>query len=155
MFLEDKERQSLRAVTDRLSNPADPIKRFFEVLDKIDPIISVWRYLHHLRGRLNDKCHEFLERLKDFFDNPHVKEITVAYREDTRFRELVSVLQNREMAEKYYRARGQIKETGRFGFDTETILKIIEGRSIIFAESGAPKEHRGRARAIARRGRRK
>tara|TARA_Y100001936_G_C15530448_1_gene387343 strand:- start:113 stop:394 length:282 start_codon:yes stop_codon:yes gene_type:complete len=46
--------------------------RIFQALDKMDPIIAVWRYLHHYRGMLGDTPKLFNSKMKDFYENPDV-----------------------------------------------------------------------------------
>jgi 5'-deoxynucleotidase YfbR-like HD superfamily hydrolase len=133
MFLNDRERKSLSAAMQTLSDERSPVRRFFYVLDKMDPIIAVWRYLHLFRGQLDPGATEFLKRLKDFFDNPRVKEVAKDYTEDPVVQELVLTLQDRRLARNYYRDADAIP--GKLAGINRDILKtLIEGTDLLFAQ---------------------
>jgi 5'-deoxynucleotidase YfbR-like HD superfamily hydrolase len=132
MFLDDRERKSLRAATRILSDKTSSVGRFFYVLDKVDPIVAVWRYLHQFRRKLDPDADEFLKRLKDFFDNPHVKEVAEDYKEDRTIRELALTLQDRQLARKYYRDEAAIPERIA-GIDRDALRKLIQGCKLMFA----------------------
>jgi hypothetical protein len=133
MFLDDRERNCLNAANQTLSDEASPVGRFFCVLDKIDPIIAIWRYLHQFRGKLDPDATEFLKRMKDFFDNPRVKEVAKDYEEDSFLQDLVLTLQDRQLARRYYCDEGAIPRLDRIG--REGLKGLIGGTNFIFAES--------------------
>ncbi|MEK9155612.1 MAG: HD domain-containing protein, partial [Patescibacteria group bacterium] len=70
--------------------------RFFHMLDKIEPIISVWRYISHHRETLD--INAFLEAMSDFFTNPKV--IGTCVNEE--IRGLITHLQSKEAAQKFF-----------------------------------------------------
>ncbi|MBI5654272.1 HD domain-containing protein [Candidatus Uhrbacteria bacterium] len=70
--------------------------KFFIMLDKVEPIISVWRYLNQFRGQMD--IEHFLEAMTDFFVNPKV--IKTCLTQDVV--RLVSFLQDKKMAKKYH-----------------------------------------------------
>ncbi len=47
------ERKFLQRVIKCFSDDNSPISQFVHILDKIDSIINVWRYLHQFRGQLD------------------------------------------------------------------------------------------------------
>jgi len=102
MFLGDKHRQALTATMDIYSRPHEGIFPLFRALDKMDPIVATWRYLHHYRSELGASPAAFNRRMKDFFENPDVKNYMVQQKLDTRLIEAVVFLQNRSKAWDYY-----------------------------------------------------
>ena len=52
LFLSEKHRVSTEAVGKILGDEKSEIFKVFKLLDKMDPIVAVWRYLHNYRGRL-------------------------------------------------------------------------------------------------------
>lgn len=146
MFLENRERESLDAAMRILSDRDNRIQRFFYVLDKIDPIVAVWRYLHQFRGGLDLDAKDFLKRMKDFFDNPDVKKVARAYVEDGRILTLVLLLQDRSQASEYYRNAHSIPKQ-LFGLEVDTIVRLIQGTTLTFVQD---KERRPKRRSAAK-----
>jgi len=70
--------------------------KFFYMLDKHEPIISIWRYLSLFSDRIN--IDQFIEAMADFFDNPNV--VSTGINEDTH--KLAQFLQSKDMARRYY-----------------------------------------------------
>jgi 5'-deoxynucleotidase YfbR-like HD superfamily hydrolase len=133
MFLGERERKSLQKVNQYFSDDTSPISQLVNVLDKVDPIINVWRYLHHYRGQLDEDADAFLRRMKDFFDYPEVKEVTKKYNADRKMHELVLILQDRDLARLYYRDRRNLGEQGGlFSLPSPVIHELIEGRKMVF-----------------------
>jgi 5'-deoxynucleotidase YfbR-like HD superfamily hydrolase len=141
IFLSDKQRQSMRVVQERLEKgDSDPVVKFFRLLDKMDPIIAVWRYLDKFRGHLGDGG-EFLRKLKDFFENRDVDTLAAGFTTDSRVSELVATLKNRSNATLYYQNRDkfmgqtfQSKQKAMFGLSMHCFCEIIEGRDVLYAE---------------------
>ncbi len=131
MFLDERERKSLDAANQILADPRNAVHRFFDVLDKADPIIAVWRYLHQFRGKLDPGAKLFLARMKDFFDNPRIKEIARSYREDSLIEKLVWTLQDRQLARRYYEDGSLPASAAELG--KETLRQLIEGTKLTFA----------------------
>jgi len=133
MFLGERERKSLQRVNQYFSDDSSPISQFVHVLDKIDPIINVWRYLHQFRGQLDEEADIFLRRMKDFFDYPEVKEVTQKYERDGRLYALVLVLQDRDLARLYYKDRKNLADQGElFALPSSVLHELIEGRKMVF-----------------------
>jgi 5'-deoxynucleotidase YfbR-like HD superfamily hydrolase len=133
MFLGERERKSYEKVNEYLSEENNPISQLVNVLDKIDPIINVWKYLHQFRGELDSGAHNFLMRMKDFFDYPEVKDIALNYRLDKKIYNLVVNLQDRDIARLYYKDRKRVSNSfGLYSIDRDIFHELIEGRSIVF-----------------------
>jgi len=131
LFLREKQRQSMETVQRYLGEPRSQLSVFFRTLDKIDPIISVWRYLHHYRNSLGDSGDEFFKNMRDFFDNPDVRSYIETNIENTQLLELVDVFQNRALAKEYYKNKNcfmQRKKALKLPIDV--FVKIIEGHSL-------------------------
>jgi 5'-deoxynucleotidase YfbR-like HD superfamily hydrolase len=71
--------------------------RHFQMLDKTDPIIAVWRYLHIFQRYLDPDT--FLRAMDDFFRNPTPKSACT----DENIRDFVVFLQNPRNARRYLR----------------------------------------------------
>jgi 5'-deoxynucleotidase YfbR-like HD superfamily hydrolase len=139
MFLHESERGSLKSVMDTLKGKS-PVKKFFLVLDKLDPIIAVWRYLDVFRGKLDSTIDEFLLRLRHFFENPTVKDVVRQNSCDVRLLELTDQLQNSVKARRYYSHQEMLPEE-LFALPETTILKLIQGRRFEFATSKHRTKH--------------
>lgn len=127
MFLSEKQRQSLEAVLQNLDQTQSNLTTFFKMLDKIDPIISIWRYLDYYRGKIGD-IDAFLKRLRDFFEYPDVRQYISSTQFGDRFSDLIATLQNRSYAKQYYLDSNFLhKNSNLFRFSPDIIKKIIEG----------------------------
>lgn len=128
MFLSEKQRMSIEKVNSHLSNKKSSVTLMFQCLDKIDPIIATWRYLHFYRGRLGQGADNFIKEMKDFFENPDVKSFIKDNKLDSRLYDLVSQLQTRKHAVRYYENPSYIHEMSpMLGIPTENLRIAIEG----------------------------
>lgn len=135
LFLENKDKENIEFVTNMLSKSKNRTTDFFTVLDKIDPIISIWRYIHCYRDSLNGKESEFLRRLKDFFENQNVLKVTEGYVRDPKIKKLILPLQNEKLALDYYHDPGVIQLLARkSGFNFETLKYLLEGIPIFHSQ---------------------
>lgn len=133
MFLGERERKSFEKANEYFSEKNNPISQFTHILDKLDPIINVWRYLHQFREELDNEAHGFLRKMKDFFDYPAVKEVTTKYKRDNKVYHLALILQDRELARQYYKDRKQLANScNLYTLRPAIIYELIEGRNIIF-----------------------
>ena len=147
MYLEDQERTSMELYETIIGEKDSKLNKLFVFLDQIDPIIAVWRYLHHYKGKLRD-IKKFLEIMNDFFIYPKPKKVTSDYiktlkitqdnRVDLKIEELVNNLMNSSNALNYYEGNSIANifpriETFMFK-DNFTITRLVEGRKIIFTE---------------------
>lgn len=79
----------------------DVLFRFFYLIDKIDLIIAVWRYLHVYRGRLDPVAAVFLTKLMDFFGNTKAQDICHVF-PDAKVGKMAEILYDRELAREFY-----------------------------------------------------
>lgn len=128
LFLSEKHRVSAHAVDTILANTKSDIFLVFKLLDKLDPIVAVWRYLHHFRGKLGDTPKEFNSAMKDFFENPDVKAYIKTHKFDNSIYELVTNLQDRSKAWNYYMDRKKFfQSSDMFGIDRGVVERLVEG----------------------------
>src|SRR4029453_2526834 len=93
MFLQDSERHSL-LTTMQVMDSDSPIRRFAYSLDKLDPIVAVWRYIHHFRREPCFQIGAFIDLIRHFFENPRVSRVIAANVANERMSELVNQLQD-------------------------------------------------------------
>jgi 5'-deoxynucleotidase YfbR-like HD superfamily hydrolase len=135
MFLSEKHRLSLESVLTNLLQTQSNLVIFFKMLDKIDPIVSIWRYLNYYRGQLGD-IKEFLNRLIDFFEYPGVRKYAMTTQFGDQLSDFISLLQNRKMAEQYYFDPNIFKnQSSLYQFTPSIIKKIIEGCPLFFDDT--------------------
>jgi 5'-deoxynucleotidase YfbR-like HD superfamily hydrolase len=127
LFLGEKQRLSMRAVINTLDNERSKLYIAFKMLDKLDPILAVWRYLHHYRGKLGPKAYEFNTEMKDFYENPDVKSFLRKNKADQKVIDLASKLQDRELAGLYYVNREKLLSKRPFEIRMEPVMRMIEG----------------------------
>jgi 5'-deoxynucleotidase YfbR-like HD superfamily hydrolase len=128
LFLSEKQRQSLEAVQHHLKEKTSPITIVFKMFDKLDPIIAVWRYLHHYKGQLGDSLWDFLRKMKDFFENPDILSYAAANRFTHEFRDLIDRLQKRDCAAAYYTdPEPFLDDRQLFSISPAVVKHIIEG----------------------------
>jgi hypothetical protein len=99
IFASNDQRKSIDALVYAMENPNDKTAKFFEFLDTIDPIISVWRYLYFYR-KDKDFALSIIETLTDYFVYPH----TLTFKGDKDYpfaEEFIDNLCNKDNAKKY------------------------------------------------------
>ena len=132
LFLSEKHRQSLDIVSAILKNPKDPVYIMFKALDKMDPIIATWRYLHEYRGKIGRTPKEFNKRMKDFFENPDPKAFMRSNKIDVRMMDMLIKLQDRGKAWDYYESPTRILgEENLFQLPADVVRNAIEGVRLI------------------------
>lgn len=132
LFLQESERHSLNMAIETLNNES-AVKKFFYALDKIDPIIAVWRYINYCREIPNFSINEFLSRMRHFFENPRVRKAVAKNVSDPKLVDLVDQLQSSENAKAYF-ADQQIFQERLFELPSEAVRELIEGREILFVK---------------------
>lgn len=123
LFLEDREKAILdRTESILYSKPLNQTAIFFQILDKTDPIIAVWQYIYYFSKMQNNRLNieVFVEKLRDFFENSKVKDVSSKYTKDKRVLKFINKLQDMSLAEEYYT-------------DSKVLTKII-------SEVGLPKD---------------
>jgi 5'-deoxynucleotidase YfbR-like HD superfamily hydrolase len=135
MFLSGKRKKSLEAVLHYLSQTESNMIIFFKILDKIDPIISIWRYLKHYKGKIGN-IDEFLSRLRDFFEYPDVKKFVNNSQFNEQLSPFIGVLQNRHYAKQYYKDSDFIgSHPDLFTLPSDVIRRIIEDCPLFIEEN--------------------
>lgn len=130
LFLHETERQSLLAAMEAMSANT-VVANFAYTLDKIDPIIGVWRYIHHFRNSRAFNIDDYIERMRNFFENPRIMKI-VNQIKDSRMADIIAQLQNRVNAREYFENPSFLQE-GPFSRHQDMVKKLIEGRVLEFA----------------------
>jgi len=90
--------------------------------DKIEPIISIWRYVHFFKGQINIDA--FNEAMTDFFDNPGV----IKYAINDEVGRLINFLQDKKEILKYFHDN-KINYQGDI-IKKEDLQKLIETREM-------------------------
>jgi 5'-deoxynucleotidase YfbR-like HD superfamily hydrolase len=110
------------------------IGKFILMIDKIDPIIAIYRYIHFY-CKNGDLCIDnFLVVMKDFFANPSVAESINRF--DSRIVKLVQELQNRENARNYCSDPDHLKKIAiDCNINYKVLRSLIEGRKLLFIEN--------------------
>lgn len=110
LFLEEREIQNQLYVNSIMYKRQTPTSIFFNLLDKIDPIINVWRYINLFRDKKNFSIENFTYRWKDFFENQNVKNVARNFKADSRVYDLIRQLQDRNLAIKYFNDKSILDE---------------------------------------------
>ena len=130
MYLQDSERHSLIKTMEIMSSDVS-VRRVAYALDKIDPILGVWRYLKYLRNIKSFPIDEFMSRMRHFFENPHVR-VTIANTRETRsLVSLVDQLQDPSIALSYFKDH-RILDSDLFALPSDTVLRLVEGHELEF-----------------------
>lgn len=135
MFLSDNQRNTMNIVDEIMYNGHGNVHRYVFMLDKIDPIVSIWRYLHQFRVELSGNSDEFLKRLKNFFENPQLKSIVDLYGWCGVTKKLVNALQDRDLALRYSEDASLLDQDDVLGLPAFVAKRLIEGRPLQFSDS--------------------
>lgn len=131
LFLNEKHRQSFETVWRHLSDRWSPVTTFFKMLDKVDPIVAIWRYLHHYKGKLGSSPDAFLRKMVDFFENPDVLSYISANRFCEELQNLVVNLQNPVRAASYYTNKPGVSPGDEtFALPFSIVRQIVEGDAL-------------------------
>jgi 5'-deoxynucleotidase YfbR-like HD superfamily hydrolase len=122
------------AAIEILSVKSRPLTRFVTLIDKIDPIIAIWRYLHQFRGKFGDGS-AFIEVMDAFFANTNVGRVCAECNIDKeRTSKLLEFMQVPDNARRYYADPNVLGELAHFaGLHPAMPKRLIEGRSLSFA----------------------
>ncbi|MDO3381519.1 TIR domain-containing protein [Gilvimarinus algae] len=138
LFLENKMISSLNRYEEIVEENGQLFKTF-ALLDKIDPIIGVWRYLHSYRGRLGDGAN-FVSRLRDFFIYERPVKMVQEFSGDESLLSFVNTLRNRSEALHYYKT-GNLTSEEMFGINPEVLKTIIEEHEMRYVPRVKKKKH--------------
>ncbi len=111
MFLADPHRRSIAALNRHIhAEVADTpsFVHFFRMVDQIDPIIAIWRYLHHYRLELSSNYGPFVDSMKDFFENPDTQQYRTEHDLIDKFphtKILLDYLTNSDKAKEYAKTK--------------------------------------------------
>lgn len=132
MFLGEGNRQYLVDYMMLVQDTQSPITRFFRLLDKIDPIITIWRYIGIFRNKLNLlEIQEFMLRVDDFFNYQNPQEYMKKYSEDKKVNLLSNWLFDSEEALRFYSDKSILKVIDKnCGFTNGVTKRLISGRKI-------------------------
>ena len=133
MFLQGAERQSLATVQQILRGDSE-VRRFYYAMDKLDPIVATWRYIHYFRGNPSFPIGEYLLRMRHFFENPKVAQAVERNVKDKRLVQFVRQLQSPDLA-RAYSADPALLDRRKFALPAFVVRSLIEGRSFEFAEA--------------------
>lgn len=135
MFLDEKNKKSLEDVNDSLKDDYSKLRIVFKTLDKIDPIIATWRYLHVYRGKLGYTPKDFNKRMKDFYENPDIRNFLSANKVDNKIIDLILNLQDRNKAAHYYKNPDKFfSDDNIFMIPNEVIRNMIERVPLFISE---------------------
>jgi 5'-deoxynucleotidase YfbR-like HD superfamily hydrolase len=124
LFLDGSEKRSMLSMV-RMKKENSNLWKIVYVLDKIDPIIAVWRYIFLYRENRQFNIDEYLDKMKHFFENPNVKEVIVNNLNNANLLSLIEYLQNRAQAKHYY-VSGTFSQNSLFTFSKETVKNLVE-----------------------------
>jgi 5'-deoxynucleotidase YfbR-like HD superfamily hydrolase len=141
MFLSEKHRKAFEAMMKIFADKSSKANIIFHALDKIDPIVAVWRYLHVFRGKLGDTPKEFNHHMKDFFENPDVKAYLRAHKLDQKLVDMVINLQDRRKAWDYYEDPERVfGDEELFQMPKSAVRAAIEDVALFYDDNGAANE---------------
>lgn len=133
MFLNTNCRESLEEIQRIIQNGTSEVFRYFRAMDKMDPIIATWRYLHVFRDDPLFPREEFFARMQHFFVNPKVASQVQACVDDKRLATLAKQLQDVSLAKAYLKNPDVLNEHD-FALPASVLRVVIEDPRLVFAE---------------------
>jgi len=121
--LKDKYKQALSLI----SQTETELSKTFFFIDKSEPIIAVWMYIHLFRDKID--INVFLKAMTDFFVNPVEKKYSI----NDKTKEFINFFQNKENAKKYF---DNNLDTDKLSFNFK---KLIESREMEFVKQARNK----------------
>lgn len=119
----------------RLRNINNPVGRYVAVLDKMDPIIGVWRYLFQYRNDNIFNPETFVTAMRHFFENPDVISVCEKVEANPNLLRLIRELQNESNASAYYHNSSILDRMANSSqISSNQITNLIEGRILAFVE---------------------
>lgn len=103
MYANNQQRSSIEEMNKNLSKQNTPLMKYFRMLDRIDPVIAVWRYIYNYREKLQSDPSKFVYGMNDFFVYPKTTAYkTKQYAADFPYlKDILNTLMNPEAAIKY------------------------------------------------------
>ncbi len=102
--------------------------QFFLMVDKTDPIIAIWRYLHLFKDQID--IEKFLDAMTHFFTNPKV--VPTCFSED--IASFIKFLQNKDNARAYFKEGLKAFAKYKGAISLQDIQSILEKREMHFIE---------------------
>lgn len=136
MFLSTRQKEAFNHYIEIASDNGSSVYKFYKALDKIDPIIGIWRYINTFRGRLGQECSIFVAAMDDFFYNPEPHRILTNMKVDERIIGTLTFLQNKKKALRYYIDKDLLLEhSDMLSLQPGIVKSIIEGKEMLFVDS--------------------
>ena len=105
--------------------------KFFEMIDKTDPIIAIWRYLFEFRKQIDFPIFE--DAMKDFFNNPKMIDSCV----NNKIKSMIKFLQNIVNAKNYHERGSQYFQSFTEEWISKYLRLLIENRNMHFVEKSS------------------
>lgn len=115
----------IKTINNYKENTLQEVK-FFNMVDKTDPIIAIWRYLSAFREKINFPIYK--NAMKGFFNNPEVPNYCI----DNKIKSMVKFLQNTDNAKSYHQKGPQFFQSLKKGWLSKYLRLIIENRDMHF-----------------------
>lgn len=114
-----------------LLNQKCPEQKILWLIDKIDPIVNIWRYMYVYRDTINRLNEDFVLIMDDFFTNPKLDMII----EDAEYKyvaEIIKYLKNPKNAKKYLETGILDEDEILKDNDKKTLSILIEKTDLFF-----------------------
>lgn len=106
-------------------------KKLLWLIDKIDPIINIWRYIYVYKKQLKKIKNEYIEVMDDFFTNPVLTKIA-EMSEYRHFAEIIRFLKDSNNARIYLENEVFEKENSLNQKDIEIIKTLVENTQMFW-----------------------
>ena len=141
LFLRPKDRITFECVDHVLygkkrSKKHIELKNIFNLLDKTDPIVATWQYIHTYRMNPQFDIDLFIKNMKDFFDNDRVKAIVENCTSDQKLLCFFHALQNKKLAKQYFRDSNILEKIVEEAKLPSDFKKIIEVDQMFYSDQG-------------------
>ena len=120
---EDLRDNFTKTINDYKENISSEVK-FFNMVDKTDPILAIWRYLSTFRKQIYFPNYQ--NAMKDFFTNPEVSKCCL----NNKIKSMVKFLQNIENAKSYHLKGSEFLQTIENEKMSEYLRLLIENRDM-------------------------
>lgn len=109
----------------------DNEKNILWLIDKIDPIITIWRYMYVYKKQLKTLKNEYIEVMDDFFTNPVLNKI-IEMSEYKYFAEIIRFLKDPNNAKQYLENDNLQKVNDLKEQDKEIIKTLVENTKLFW-----------------------
>lgn len=117
---------NLAKVFSRVINKSEEngVYKFFQMLDKTEPIISVWRYINIYKKEMDIDL--FIKAMEDFFLNPNIEKRAI----NSELKEMVKLLQSKDKAKQYYKEGEKVFDLVGSEKVKQYLVNLIAAREI-------------------------